>query len=124
MYEYICDCGDGEEVFRSVAHRDEPMFCRSCRNPMRRDLSVPHVKMVERPHAFWRRDRDTGQGSSAAVHVWDSERKFPNLRNEGDGAMTFRSKTEYKAYLNANNIQELSTEAKLEKPRGVVTVAK
>ena len=44
--------------------------------------------------------------SAPAMTPWNAERKFPNLRKEGDGTMSFNSKTEYQNYLTENNIGE------------------
>ena len=89
LYEYQCVEGHVTERFRLMECRDSPVDCAHCGRLALRQLSVPAVRIVDRPPGFWRRDRDCGPSSGPAIHTWDSERRFPNLRKEGDGAMSF-----------------------------------
>jgi len=88
MYDYECvRCLKVFEDFTPMQQRDSDHFCK-CGQPGVRLISAPNIS------------------------EWKKDRRFPNLRKEGDGAMSFETRAEYKLYLAENNICELSTDAK------------
>ncbi len=97
IYEYYCfDCSLGKERIKPVAQRNYPPSCDSCNAKM--ELIV----------------------SSPSMHVWNTDRSFPNLSGHGNGGMTFATKRNYADYMLANGISEISSDApKINKP-GVV----
>lgn len=95
LYEYLCndpDCATLTERVRPIARRRWALPCRRCAGPTSLALSVP------RP-ACWSRD-------------W----KFPNLRKDGDGEMSFESRADYDRYLAENDIWELAGPGNPDKP--------
>jgi len=88
FYEFDCDdCGEVFEVLLSIQARNIFTSCK-CGGEGHRLIAAPNVQ------------------------EWNKDRRFPNLRKDGDGAMSFDSKSDYKKYLVENNICELSTDAK------------
>jgi len=49
--------------------------------------------------------------TTSTLHLWNSERRFPNVGNTGDGTMTFESKGSYESHLKANHVAESATDA-------------
>jgi putative FmdB family regulatory protein len=62
--------------------------------------------------------------SASTMQVWNQERKFPNIRKDGDGAMSFNSKSDYKAYLKETHQAESSHDAPVVKPHGNKVIAR
>jgi putative FmdB family regulatory protein len=61
--------------------------------------------------------------SPTTMHVWNQERKFPNIRKAGDGTMTFKSKTDYKEYLKSTHQAESAHDAPVKRPHGNKVIA-
>jgi putative FmdB family regulatory protein len=100
MYEFRCDaCGKYETVIRRVSERNTPRTCK-CSTEMVRLISTP------------------------IMHVWEAGRYFPNVRPEGDGAMTFPSRAAYEAHLKEKGMAEVSTDAPVKRPHGNKVVMK
>lgn len=99
MYDYMCMvCNRRIESLRSIADRDVTLYCPSCDAVMQRVLVAP------------------------AMHVWNSERRFPNIVQEGDGSMAFPSKSAYEAHLKQNHLGEVSTDAPIKRSHGAKVV--
>ena len=100
MYEYYCDdCENIVAEIRRIKDRDKPLKCEHCSTARFRVVSVP------------------------SMHVWATSREFPNLRKEGDGKMSFDSKTDYETYLKANHVAEYSHDAPVKRPHGNKVIA-
>lgn len=52
-----------------------------------------------------------------AMQTWNQERRFPNLANTGDGAMTFPTKDAYTKHLKKNFLEE-DHSGKIKRPHG------
>jgi len=126
IYEYECPaCEERVEDIASLDDCDKERYCMACSRLMVKVLSVPVVRMgKERPSLGNWRSSQVSNGSSTAIHTWDPDRKFPNLRQGGDGAMSFPTKSAYEGYLKSENIHETSTNARKVKPSGTRTIAK
>lgn len=89
LYDYECEkCLGVVEHLLSMSFTDNTLPCSECDGTTHRLLSAP------------------------AVQSWNKDRRFPNLGQEGDGAMSFDTRSDYKKYLKDNYICELSTDAK------------
>jgi hypothetical protein len=53
-----------------------------------------------------------------AMHVWNSERQFPNVSPHGDGTMTFPTKDAYESHLKATGLREIAHDGLIKKPHG------
>ena len=98
LYEFLCHpCDYKVEELRKMADYTSPVC--ECGEDMEWVISAP------------------------AVDAWNSERKFPNVTQHGDGTMTFKSKDAYKAHLKANHSAEYSHTAPIKTSHGAeVTV--
>ena len=95
-YDYRCDtCENYTEEVRLMAARNESGQCSCGGSTERVILAAP------------------------TMTPWDETRKFPNLRKEGDGTMSFPSKSEYESYLKTNEIGEWGVwRAPIRRPHG------
>ena len=100
IYEYICVvCEEISEEIRMVSKRDKRTDCPNC--------STHLIRIA----------------SSTTMHVWNQERRFPNLRGGGDGALTFPSMKSYEGHLKSKGVGEVSCSAPIKTPHGAkVTV--
>jgi hypothetical protein len=88
IYEFYCDrCALIEEQIRLKVGDTKGYPCFFCGETMFNVASVP------------------------AMHVWNQDRRFPNLTGHGDGSMRFGSKFEYKKYLKENHVGESAHDA-------------
>lgn len=100
IYEFVCvKCSDVVEEIRALGDY-EGSDCSHC--------STKRFKIVSSPN----------------MHVWETAREFPNLRNEGDGKMSFDTKESYELHLKENGAAEWSTDAPIKTPHGNKTLYK
>lgn len=94
MYDFYCEnCRNLKELLRPIGDRNVLLVCSTCGGDRYRTVSAPNLS------------------------IWNPTRKFPNLRKEGDGAMTFDNRIQYEGYLKDNGIFEWKTEGlKASKP--------
>ena len=93
LYEFACLCGSRVEEFRKLCDWT-PGNCIACGREMEYVISAP------------------------TLHVWNAERKFPNVGRVGDGSMAFNSKAAYQKHLTDTDVVEVSTDAPIKVPHG------
>ena len=92
LYEYACSvCMTTEEVYRPVSECYAVQKCPKG-HVEQRIYSVP------------------------VMHVWNSDRSFPNAVHFGDGK--FPTKAAYESHLKANDMAETRTDGKIKRPHG------
>ena len=52
------------------------------------------------------------------MHVWNTERRFPNVASAGDGTMSFSSKRKYEQHLTEHHMAETAHDGKVRTPHG------
>lgn len=97
-YVYRCPkCSRREWVLRRIADRNKLWKC-SCGEAMQRLMTPP------------------------TMHVWNTERRFPNVSPGGDGSLSFESRSAYEQHLRDHGLAEVAHDGKIERPHGNVVV--
>jgi putative FmdB family regulatory protein len=95
FYQYNCNrCYTSQDELRTIKMRDDGPTCGKCGYEMYRVIVPP------------------------AVHTWSQDRKFPHMRGDGDGTMSFPTKAAYESHLKAEGIAEIATDGPILKPHG------
>lgn len=95
IYEFICrSCDHRREEIRNVGDTKPRGHCPVCADSFEYIISAP------------------------AMHVWNKDRRFPNVVPTGDGSKTFETKAEYEIHLKERNMAEVSTTAPVKTPHG------